>query len=92
MNKKELIESIAEGTGLNKTTSEKVLNGTLDAITGSLKEGSAVTLVGFGSFSISKRNGRKGRNPQSGKEIDIPEKMVVRFKTGKPLNDSVNNN
>jgi len=91
LNKKELIERIAEGTGLNKTTSEKVLNGTLDAITESLQKGSAVTLVGFGSFSVSKRNGRNGRNPRTGEIINIPEKMTARFKAGKHLNDILNN-
>lgn len=85
MNKGELISSIASKSGLTKAASEKALNATIAAITASLKKGQRVGLVGFGSFSISKRSARTGRNPQTGKEIKIPAKKVVKFKPGSDL-------
>jgi len=90
MNKKGLIESIASEAGTSKATAEKALNGTLAAIAGALKNGDKVTLVGFGTFSVSKRNARNGRNPQTGKTIQIPAKNVVKFKAGTKLSESVN--
>jgi DNA-binding protein HU-beta len=85
MNKGELITAIAAKSGLTKAASEKALNSTIAAITASLKKGQRVGLVGFGSFSISKRSARIGRNPQTGKEIKIPAKKVVKFKPGSDL-------
>jgi DNA-binding protein HU-beta len=85
MNKGELISAIAAKSGLTKAASEKALNATIAAITGSLKKGQRVGLVGFGSFSISKRSARTGRNPQTGKEIKIPAKKVVKFKPGSDM-------
>jgi DNA-binding protein HU-beta len=85
MNKGELISAIAAKSGLTKAASEKALNATIAAITASLKKGQRVGLVGFGSFSISKRSARIGRNPQTGKEIKIPAKKVVKFKPGSDL-------
>ena len=76
MNKKELVENIAGAADISKAAAEKALNSTLQAIAETLKKGDKVTLVGFGTFSVSKREARKGRNPQSGKTIDIPEKNV----------------
>jgi DNA-binding protein HU-beta len=67
------------------------LQGTLDAITNSLKNSDRVTLVDFGTFSTSKREARTGRNPQNGKSINIPAKTVVKFKAGKAMGDEVNN-
>lgn len=90
LNKKELIDVICEKAGLNKATSAKALNGTLDAIADSLKKGSSVTLIGFGSFSISTRKAKQGRNPQTGTAINIPEKKVAKFKAGKALEQKVN--
>ncbi len=90
MNKKELIESIASAADINKAEAEKALNGTLLAIAESLKKGDKVTLVGFGTFSVSKRDARQGRNPQTGKTIEIPAKNIVKFKAGSKLSDAVN--
>lgn len=85
MNKGQLIDAIANESGLTKAASEKALNATLSAITGSLKKGDRVGLVGFGSFSVTERAARTGRNPQTGKEITIPAKKVVKFKPGADL-------
>jgi len=90
MNKKELIESIAGAADISKAAAEKALNGTLAAIADSLNKGDKVTLVGFGTFSVSKRDARKGRNPQTGKTIQIPAKKVVKFKAGSKLSEAVN--
>ena len=90
MNKKELIESIAGAADISKAAAEKALNGTLAAIAESLNKGDKVTLVGFGTFSVSKRDARQGRNPQTGKTIKIPAKKVVKFKAGSKLSEAVN--
>lgn len=90
MNKKELIESIAGAADISKAAAEKALNGTLAAIAESLNNGDKVTLVGFGTFSVSKRDARQGRNPQTGKAIKIPAKKVVKFKAGSKLSEAVN--
>jgi DNA-binding protein HU-beta len=90
MNKAELIEQIASQSGLSKADSKKALDALTGAITGSLKKGDKISLVGFGSFSKSKRSARTGRNPQTGKTISIPAKNVVKFKAGKDLSDTVN--
>jgi DNA-binding protein HU-beta len=85
MNKGELITAIAENSGLTKAASTKALDAIIAAITGSLKKGNRVGLVGFGSFSVAKRAARNGRNPQTGKEIKIAAKKVVKFKAGSEL-------
>lgn len=90
MNKKELIESIAIAADISKATAEKALNGTLAAIAESLRKGDKVTLVGFGTFGVSKREARQGRNPQTGKTIEIPAKNIVKFKAGSKLSEAVN--
>ncbi|MEE4137103.1 MAG: HU family DNA-binding protein [Desulforhopalus sp.] len=90
MNKKELIESIAGAADISKAAAEKALNGTLAAVAESLKKGDKVTLVGFGTFSISKRDARQGRNPQTGKTIKIPAKKIVKFKAGSKLSEAIN--
>lgn len=90
MNKKELIESIAGAADISKAAAEKALNGTLAAIAESLNNGGKVTLVGFGTFSVSKRDARQGRNPQTGKSIKIPAKKVVKFKAGSKLSEAIN--
>jgi DNA-binding protein HU-beta len=89
MNKAELVDAIAAGSGLSKADSKKALDAFIDATTGALKKGDRVALVGFGSFSVSKRAARKGRNPQTGKEIKIAAKKVVRFKAGAELSEKV---
>ena len=90
MNKKELIESIATAADISKAAAEKALNGTLAAIAESLKKGGKVTLVGFGTFSVSKRKARSGRNPQTGTTIKIPAKKIAKFKAGSKLSDAIN--
>ncbi|GIV42800.1 MAG: transcriptional regulator [Vicingaceae bacterium] len=90
MNKAELIDAIAKGSKLSKADAKKALDATLDAISKALTKGDRISLVGFGSFSVSKRSARKGRNPQTGKEIKIPAKKVVRFKAGADLAKKVN--
>jgi DNA-binding protein HU-beta len=85
MNKAELIDAIASGSGLTKADAKKALDAFIGATTKALKKGDRVALVGFGSFSVSKREARKGRNPQTGKEITIPAKKVVKFKAGAEL-------
>ena len=90
MNKKELVESIAAAADISKAAAEKALNGTMAAIEESLKKGDKVTLVGFGTFSVSKREARTGRNPQTGKSIKIPAKNIAKFKAGSKLSGAIN--
>ena len=89
MNKSELIDEMASGANLTKVDAKKALDAFIDATSGALKKGDRVALVGFGSFSVSKRNERTGRNPQTGKEITIPAKNVVKFKAGSDLSELV---
>ena len=90
MNKAELIDAIAADAGLSKADAKRALDGFVNATTGALKKGDRISLVGFGSFSVSKRAARTGRNPQTGKEIKIAAKNVVRFKAGADLSKKVN--
>ena len=85
MNKSELVDAIAAGAGLSKADAARALDATTGAIHGALKSGDRVSLVGFGSFSVSKRAARTGRNPQTGAEIQIAAKNVVKFKAGAGL-------
>jgi len=85
MNKADLIAAIAKGSKLTKADSEKALNATIDSIKGAVKKGQRVGIIGFGSFSVLQRKARIGRNPQTGKEIKIPAKKVVKFKPGSAL-------
>jgi DNA-binding protein HU-beta len=90
MNKAELIDAIAADAGLSKADAKKALDAFVSATTNALKGGDRLSLVGFGSFSVSKREARTGRNPQTGKEIQIAAKKVVKFKAGAELDGSVN--
>jgi DNA-binding protein HU-beta len=90
MNKGDLINKIATDAGVTKAQATDALNAVVDGITATLQAGDKVTLIGFGTFSISKREARSGRNPQTGKTITIAAKNVVRFKPGKELADKVN--
>ncbi len=85
MNKTELVAKIAEGAGLSKVDAKKALEAALDAITAAVKAEDKVALVGFGTFSVSKRDARKGINPATKKTITIPAKKVVKFKAGSEL-------
>lgn len=90
MNKAELIDAIASEAGLSKADAKKALDAFVGATAEAMKKGDRVSLVGFGSFSVSKREARTGRNPQTGKEIKIAAKNVVRFKAGAELSGAVN--
>jgi DNA-binding protein HU-beta len=90
MNKQDLIAAVAEKTDLPKAKAGAVIDEVIDAITKALKKKQEVRLVGFGTFSTSKRKAGKGRNPRTGEEIKIPATTTVRFKAGKQLKDAVN--
>jgi len=90
MNKKELIDCIAEKAGISKADASNSLNATVEAISDCLQNGDKITLVGFGTFSVSTREARTGRNPQNGKEITIPAKKTVKFKSGSKLAEAIN--
>ncbi len=90
MNKTELVNSIASKSGLNKKNSEAALNALLASVEETLEKGEKVVLVGFGTFEVRKRAARKGRNPQTKKEITIPASKAPVFKAGKGLKDIVN--
>ena len=89
MNKAELIDAIAASSKLTKADSKRALDAFIEVTTKALKKDDRVALVGFGSFSTSKRAARKGRNPQTGKEITIKAKKVVKFKAGTELSSKV---
>jgi DNA-binding protein HU-beta len=89
MNKSELVAAIAKKTEASKTSTEQFVNTLMDVVKGELKKGGTVQLVGFGTFKVVKRSARKGRNPKTGKEIQIPAKKTPRFTVGKGLKDSV---
>lgn len=90
MNKAELIDAMAAGSGLSKADAKKALDAFVASTTSALKGGHKISLVGFGSFDISKRNARNGRNPKTGAVIKIAAKNSVRFKAGSDLSSSVN--
>ena len=90
MNKAELIDAIAKDTGLTKAASGEALASTIGAITSALKSGDSVSLIGFGTFSVKHRPARKGRNPSTQQEIDIPASNQPAFKAGKALKEAVN--
>ncbi len=85
MNKAELIAVLADNASITKTQANSTLDAFIDAVTKALKKGDKVTLVGFGTFSVSKRAARTGRNPQTGETIKIKAKKVAKFKAGKEL-------
>jgi len=89
MNKAQLIDAIAEKSGITKADAKKALDAFMGATTDALKNGDRVALIGFGSFSVSNRSARTGRNPQSGAPINIPAKKVVKFKPGAELSASL---
>ncbi len=90
MTKQEFVNAIAEESGLSKADTEKALTATTEAIKNALAKGESVQLIGFGTFSVSERAARTGRNPQTGKEIQIAAKKVAKFKPGKALDEKVN--
>tara|TARA_R110002072_G_scaffold142063_1_gene287396 strand:+ start:203 stop:532 length:330 start_codon:yes stop_codon:yes gene_type:complete len=90
VNKTELIDAIAASADIPKAAAGRALDAVVDSITGALKAGDSVALVGFGTFSVKDRAARTGRNPQTGAEIQIPAATVPGFKAGKALKDAVN--
>jgi DNA-binding protein HU-beta len=90
MNKQDLISAVADSAGLTKADASKAVEGVFDAITGALKSGGEVRLVGFGTFSVSKRKASTGRNPRTGAPMQIKASSQPKFKAGKGLKDAVN--
>ena len=89
MTKAELVEAVAKSASLTKAAAEKAVGAFISTVSGALKKGDRVTLVGFGSFEVASRKARTGRNPQTGKEIKIKAKKVPKFTAGKGLKDAV---
>ncbi len=89
MNKQDLVDMLANKTGMTKKAASEALETLLDAITDSLKNGDKVTITGFGTFEVRSRKARKGRNPQTGEEITIPARNVAAFRAGKSLKEAV---
>ncbi len=90
MNKAELIDMVASAADLSKQSATTVVDTVFGGITNSLKQGDSVTLVGFGTFSVSERAARTGRNPRTGEAITIPASRSPKFKAGKALKDALN--
>ncbi len=90
MNKTELVDAMAEQTELSKKDVEKVLKSFVDVVSQELKDGGKVQLVGFGTFEVSERAAREGRNPQTGETMEIKASKAPKFKAGKALKDAVN--
>jgi len=89
MNKTELINQIAESADISKKAAGDALQGFMSAVTETMQKGDKLSLIGFGTFSISERSARTCRNPQTGKEMKVPAKKVVKFKVGSKLADAV---
>lgn len=90
MNKSELIEAVADAAGLTKADAGRAIDATVAAITDTLSKGDSLSLIGFGTFSISERAARTGRNPRTGETIQIKAAKLPKFKAGKALKDAVN--
>ena len=90
MNKNELVSKVAEEAGLTKTDAAKAVDAFVSSVTGALKSGDEVRLVGFGTFSVAQRAATTGRNPRTGEPIKIPARRQPKFKAGKGLQDAVN--
>ncbi len=90
MNKSELVDAIAKDTGLSKKDSEAALKSFIENVSTALVKGDSVQLIGFGTFSVSERAARSGRNPSSGETITIAASKNAKFKTGKALKDRIN--
>ncbi len=89
MTKTELIEVVADGAGISKAASAKAVDSFIKGITKTLKKGGKVTLIGFGTFSVSKRKARKGRNPRTGETIKIPAAKLPKFSAGKAFKQGI---
>ncbi len=89
MNKQDLVAKVAQDANLTKRQAEDAVNAFVNAVKGSLAKGESVSLVGFGTFAVSERAARKGRNPQTGAEIQIPARKVPVFRAGKGLKEAL---
>jgi Bacterial nucleoid DNA-binding protein len=89
VNKNDLVSAVANSAGLSKSDAAKAVDGVFEAITGALKGGDEVRLVGFGTFSVAARAASEGRNPRTGDKITIPASKLPKFKAGKGLRDTV---
>ena len=90
MKKVELVESVADKAGITKADATRSIDALLETIKEAMMKGDKISFVGFGTFSVSKRSAREGRNPRTGETVKIPARNVVKFKAGKALSDSVN--
>ena len=90
MNKTELIDAMAEAADISKAAAGRALDGMIDAITGAVKSNDTVSIIGFGTFALSERAARKGRNPKTGEEIQIKASKSPKFKAGKAFKDALN--
>ncbi|GJM09124.1 MAG: DNA-binding protein HU-beta [Lysobacteraceae bacterium] len=90
MNKSELLAAVADQAGLSKADAGRAVDALIDTITGAMKDGNSVALVGFGTFNVKRRDARTGRNPRTGETINIAAANVPSFKAGKALKDAVN--
>ena len=90
MNKNELIAAVADKTNLNKGDATSAVEAVFDVVTSALKEGDEVRVVGFGTFVVTQRKAGKGRNPQTGQEIDLPASKAPKFRAGKQLKEALN--
>ena len=90
MNKADLIDAVADSADISKAAAGRALDGAIESITKALKKGDSVTLVGFGTFTVRRRNARTGRNPRTGESIKIKSSNVPGFKPGKALKDAIN--
>ena len=90
VNKNDLVAAVASGTGLSKSDSANAVDSVIDSITGALRSGGEVRLVGFGTFSVANRRASEGRNPRTGERIHIPASRQPKFKAGKALKSAVN--
>ena len=89
MNKAELVEEVSDKTGITKKQAGNVINAITDTVKETLSKGERITLVDFGTFHVRQRKARKGRNPRTGKKLEIPAKKVPKFKAGKALKEAV---
>lgn len=90
MNKNELVSAVADAAGMSKGDAQSAIEAVFDTITSELKKGGDVRLVGFGNFSVSRREASTGRNPQTGAPVAIPARNVPKFSAGKGLKDAIN--
>ena len=90
MNKNDLVAAVSDATSLSKSDAAKAVESVFDTITSTLTKGEEIRLVGFGTFSVARRAASEGRNPRTGESVQVPEKFIPYFKTGKQIRDKLN--